>query len=250
MTDPAAQPPIHDPTVPRHVAVIMDGNGRWAREQALPRKEGHRAGMEAVREVIHGAMEAGVEILTLFAFSTENWFRPEEEILALMTLLQLYADQEGDELREEKVRVRVLGDRRPMEPAVCDAIQRIEQTTREGDRLLLNLMISYSGRAELVGAARALAQRVADGTLDPAEVDDEALEAELATAGLPDPDLLIRTSGEFRISNFMLWQLAYTELHITPVLWPDFTRADFHQAVAEFQRRERRFGRVPSPAGG
>ncbi|CAN5773026.1 isoprenyl transferase [soil metagenome] len=248
MTDASPTPDFRAAPVQRHVAVIRDGNGRWAREQALPRQEGHRAGMNAVREVIHGAAEAGVEILTLFAFSTENWFRPEEEILALMTLLQLYADQEKDELRERNIRVRVLGDLSPMEEPVRDAIRRIEETTRGGSHLLVNLMISYSGRAELVRATRSLARRVALGELNPEDIDEADIDAALDTTGLPDPDLLIRTSGEFRISNFMLWQLAYTELHITPVLWPDFTREHLFDAVCEFQRRERRFGRVTSPA--
>ncbi len=237
---------LHDVPVPRHVAVIMDGNGRWAREQALPRQEGHRAGMEAVREVIHGAVEAGVEILTLFAFSTENWFRPEEEILSLMALLRLYADQEKDELRDRSIRVRVLGDLTPMPEPVRDAIRRIEDATRDCDRLLVNLMISYSGRAELVRAVRALAERVQRGELELDAIEESDVDAVMDTRGLPDPDLLIRTSGEFRISNFMLWQLAYTELHFTPVLWPDFTREHLFEAVREFQRRERRFGRVPS----
>jgi undecaprenyl diphosphate synthase len=251
MSDPHLTPPdpeLHDVPVPRHVAVIMDGNGRWAREQALPRQEGHRAGMEAVREVIHGAVEAGVKILTLFAFSTENWFRPEEEILSLMALLRLYADQEREELRERSIRVRVLGDLTPMADPVREAIRRIEEATRDGDRLLVNLMISYSGRAELVRVARTLAERVGRGELAAEAIEEADIDNALDTRGLPDPDLLIRTSGEFRISNFMLWQLAYTELHFTPVLWPDFTREHLCEAVREFQRRDRRFGRVPSAA--
>lgn len=204
--------------------------------------------MQAVREVIEGAVAARVEILTLFAFSTENWHRPEEEILALMTLLQLYAHQEKEELRDRGVRVRVLGDLSPLGRPVLEAVNTIESATRDGDSLTLNLMISYSGRAELLRAARALARRARDGVLDPEAIDEATLEAELDTAGLPDPDLLVRTSGEFRISNFMLWQLAYTEVHISPVLWPDFTRAHFYEALRAFQHRDRRFGRVPSTA--
>jgi undecaprenyl diphosphate synthase len=200
--------------------------------------------MSAVREVIEGAVEAGVEILTLFAFSTENWYRPEEEILALMTLLRIYADQEKDELRERGIRVRVLGDLSRVDDAVREAIDGIQQATQHGDRLLVNLMISYSGRAELVRVTRELASRVAAGQLDPAAIDESTLEDALDTAGLPDPDLLVRTSGEYRISNFMLWQLAYTELLTSPVLWPDFTRKDLLDAIREYQRRERRFGRV------
>jgi undecaprenyl diphosphate synthase len=238
---------LHEAGVPHHVAVIMDGNGRWAADRGLPRHEGHRAGMSAVREVIEGSVEAGVGILTLFAFSTENWHRPEEEILALMTLLRVYAEQEKDELRERGVRVRVLGDLSRLDATVCEAIEGIREATRHGDRLLVNLMISYSGRAEILRAARTLAHRAARGELDPDTLDECAFEAELDTAGLPDPDLLIRTSGEYRISNFLLWQLAYTELLTSPVLWPDFTREDLFDAVREFQRRERRFGRVSAP---
>jgi undecaprenyl diphosphate synthase len=233
----------HHP-VPNHVAVIMDGNGRWASERGLPRSEGHKAGMAAVREVVEGAGECGVGILTLFAFSTENWFRPEEEILALMELLCEYASREKDELRDRGVRVRVLGDRSRMEGPVLQAIQMIEETTAAADALQLNLMISYSGRAELVEAMRRLARRVAAGELAPDAISEAELEGSLFTAGLPDPDLLIRTSGEFRISNFLLWQLAYTELHFSPVLWPDFTREELFGAIREYQRRERRFGRV------
>ncbi len=248
MATPSLPHDLRDAPIPRHVAVIMDGNGRWACDRGLPRHEGHRAGMEAVREVIEGALATGVEILTLFAFSTENWYRPEEEIVALMTLLRIYASQEKDELREQGVRVRVLGDLSPLDPSVREAVDEIEGATAAGARLRLNLMISYSGRAELVRAARALARRVARGELDPDAIDEAALEGELDTAGLPDPDLLVRTSGEFRISNFLLWQLAYTEVHISPVLWPDFGRSDLYDALRAYQRRERRFGRVSSPA--
>ncbi len=248
MPSPATPADLHAEAVPGHVAIIMDGNGRWAAERGLVRHEGHRAGMKAVREAIEGAVEAGIPILTLFAFSTENWHRPEDEILALMTLLRVYADQEKDQLRERGVRVRVLGDLSRVDADVREAIDGIEDATRDGDRIRVNLMISYSGRAELVRAARTLARRARSGELDPEAIGEEEIEGVLDTAGLPDPDLLVRTSGEFRISNFLLWQLAYTELHITPVLWPDFTRADLFEAVREFQRRERRFGRVTTQA--
>ena len=238
--------PLDEP-VPRHIAVIMDGNGRWAADRGLPRQAGHREGMKAVREIIRGCVDTGVEVLTLFAFSTENWQRPEEEILALMTLLQLYAEQEKEELRESGVKVRVLGDLSRMDGLTRTAVERIQGTTEGGDKMRLNLMISYSGRADILGAAQALARRVSEGALDLEDIDEEAISGSLLTESLPDPDLLIRTSGEFRISNFMLWQLAYTEIFITPVLWPDFTREDLLEAVAEYQRRERRFGRISSP---
>ncbi len=242
----SSPPTIADGPIPRHVAVIMDGNGRWAAERGLPRHEGHRKGMDAVREVVRGAIEAGVRILTLFAFSTENWQRPEEEIVALMALLQIYVDREREELQERGVEVRVLGDLDRLDPEARGAIHRIQEGTRGGAALRLNLMISYSGRADIVRAAKILANRVARGELSPDEIDGDLLAGTLCTAGLPDPDLLIRTSGEFRISNFLLWELAYTEVHITPVLWPDFTRDDLFQGVREYQRRERRFGRVTS----
>ncbi|TVP75283.1 MAG: di-trans,poly-cis-decaprenylcistransferase [Gemmatimonadales bacterium] len=246
MSSTSRSPHPGDCSVPVHVAIIMDGNGRWAREKGLPRHEGHRAGMKAVREAVEGAVESGVEILTLFAFSTENWQRPPDEISALMTLLQLYAEREGSELKEKGVEVRVLGERSRLAPGARAAVERIEDSTRGGEALQLNLMISYSGRAEIVRAVRTLARRVASGELDPDEVEASHVEGALYTTGLPDPDLLIRSSGELRLSNFMLWQLAYTEIHIAPVLWPDFTRKDFQRAVQEFDSRERRFGRVVS----
>ena len=247
MTNSAAIPPVAPGPVPRHVAVIMDGNGRWAADRELPRYEGHREGMKAVRETIEGAIAEGVEILTLFAFSTENWNRPEEEILALMSLLQFYAQSEQVELVEQGVEVKVLGDLSPMDSQTMDAVRTVEDATRGGKTLRLNLMVSYSGRAELLNAVRSLAREVALGVLDPEEIRPWHLEQYLHTRDTPDPDLLIRTSGEFRISNFMLWQLAYTEIHISPVLWPDFTREHFREAIGDYQRRERRFGRVTAP---
>jgi undecaprenyl diphosphate synthase len=230
--------------VPDHVAIIMDGNGRWARARGLPRYRGHKAGAGAVREVIEGSVEAGIPILTLFAFSQENWQRPPREVNALMKLLQQYVKRERDELREQGVRVRVYGDLERMEPGPRAAIAEIEAATCQGARLTLNLMISYSGRMEIVRAARELAADAAAGRLGAAEIDEAAFAARLFTGALPDPDLLIRTSGEQRISNFMLWQLAYTELFITPTLWPDFTREHLFEAVLEYQQRERRFGRI------
>lgn len=233
-----------DGPVPGHVAIIMDGNGRWASDRGLPRHAGHREGMKAVREAIEGAVELGVEILTLFAFSTENWQRPREEISALMALLKLYAESEREELRERGVEVRVLGDLSRMEEGAREAVEAIQVATAGGEAMRLNLMISYSGREDVLRAVRAVARRVVRGDLDPDDIDAEALEEGLYTHGLPDPDLLIRTSGEFRLSNFMLWQLAYTEIHISPVLWPDFTQEHLVRAIQDYQRRERRFGRV------
>ena len=230
--------------IPRHVAIIMDGNGRWDRGKGMPRHAGHRQGMSAVREVIEGAVEAGIEVLTLFAFSTENWRRPRVEIGALMSLLKVYAREERAELVRQGVEVHVLGEMDRMDAGVRRAVSEIVEGTRGGRQMRLNLMISYGAREEIVRATRVLAERVARGELDPSAIDEGAFQAELFTGDLPDPDLLIRTSGEHRLSNFLLWQLAYTELHITPVLWPDFNREELFLAVRDFQRRERRFGRV------
>jgi undecaprenyl diphosphate synthase len=230
--------------VPRHVAIIMDGNGRWARERGKPREFGHRAGMKAVREAVEASGELGIEVLTLFAFSQENWHRPQREISALMSLLELYVRKERENLREKNVRVRAIGDLDRLGGRTRKALESVIRHTEECDGLQLYLAISYGSRAEMVRAARRLAERVSRGTLVPEEIDESLFEAELYTHGLPDPDLLIRTSGELRISNFMLWQLAYTELHICPVLWPDFSREHLYGAIQDFQRRERRFGRV------
>ena len=230
--------------IPRHVAIIMDGNGRWAKQRSLPRVAGHKEGMKAVREAIEGSIDAGIEILTLFAFSTENWQRPRGEIIALMGLLRLYATQERAELKEQGVEVYVLGNVDALDASTRDAVEEIVSETAGGMNLRLNLMISYSGREEILRACRYMAERAAAGELDPLQIDEEAFADSLFTRGLPDPDLLIRTSGEFRISNFMLWQLAYTELHITPVLWPDFSRVDLFRALSDYQERDRRFGRV------
>jgi undecaprenyl diphosphate synthase len=230
--------------VPAHVAIIMDGNGRWATGRSLPRPLGHHAGMTAVREVVEGALAAGVGVLTLFAFSQENWQRPPREIGALMRLLEEYIAKEADELREQGVAVRILGDIDRLTGGARQAVDRIVADTAGGTALALNLCISYSSRAEIARAARLLAEQVAAGRLDASAIDEEALARQLYTAAWPDPDLLIRTSGEMRISNFLLWQLAYAELYVTPVLWPDFTRRHLFEAILEFQRRDRRFGRV------
>jgi undecaprenyl diphosphate synthase len=230
--------------VPRHVAVIMDGNGRWARERHLPRPLGHRAGMKAVRQSVEAAIEAGIEVLTLFAFSDENWQRPPSEISALMSLLEEYIAREVGELRQQGVAVHVLGDRTRLGPGARAAVERGERDTASGTHLALNLCISYSSRAELARAARLLAEEVLKGTKRLEDLDEDAIQQHLYTAPWGDPDFLIRTSGERRLSNFLLWQLAYTELYVTPVLWPDFTRRHLFEAILDYQRRERRFGNV------
>ena len=230
--------------IPRHVAIIMDGNGRWARERNLPRTLGHRSGMKSVREVVEGAIEVGIEVLSLFAFSQENWQRPVTEIQALMSLLEEYIAREADELAAQGVRVQVLGDLARLTPPAAAAAAQLMARTAHNDRLLLNLFISYGSRAELVRAAQLLAEEVRAGRMDAADIDEDAIAERLYTAGVPDPDLLIRTSGEQRISNFMLWQVAYAELYMSPVLWPNFRRQELYAAILDFQNRDRRFGRV------
>ena len=231
--------------IPRHVAIIMDGNGRWARERMLPRPLGHRSGMKSVREVVEGALAVGVEYLSLFAFSQENWQRPPVEISALMSLLEEYIQREADELEGQGVRVRVLGEIDRLAPAARAAVDRVTSQTAHNSKLTLNLFISYGSRAEMVRAARRIAEEVQAGTLRPEQVDEAVFAERLYTGDCPDPDLLIRTSGEQRISNFLLWQVAYTELCISPVLWPDFGRTNLYEAILDFQHRDRRFGRVP-----
>jgi undecaprenyl diphosphate synthase len=230
--------------VPRHVAIIMDGNGRWARERLMPRPYGHRSGMKSVRDVVEGAIESGLEVLSLFAFSQENWQRPPVEITALMSLLEEYIAREVDELRDRGVRVCILGDLDRLTPAAAAAVNRVVTETEHNDRLRLNLFISYGGRAELVRAAQLLARDAQSGRLVPEEITEADFQSRLYTADCPDPDLLIRTSGEQRISNFLLWQMAYTELFISPVLWPDFGRRELYEAILDYLNRERRFGRV------
>jgi undecaprenyl diphosphate synthase len=225
--------------IPRHVAIIMDGNGRWAKARGVPRLMGHRAGRESVREAVKGCSSLGVEVLTLYTFSIENWQRPAGEVAALMTILRQTLRAERKELRENNVRLGVIGRPSDLPKPVRDEIADTQAYLESCTGMQLNLALSYSGRAELVDAVR----RLVGDSIAPAHINDELLASYLYTAGLPDPDLLIRTSGEMRLSNFMLWQLAYTELWITETLWPDFRRRHLFQAVAEFQGRERRFGR-------
>jgi undecaprenyl diphosphate synthase len=210
----------------------------------LPRPLGHRSGMASVREVVEGALEAGIEVLSLFAFSQENWQRPAAEVGALMSLLEEYIQKEADELHKQGVKVLVLGDLERLTGPAARAVSHVTTQTAGNTKLTLNLFISYGSRAEITRAAQRIAADVAAGTLKPSEVDEAAFAERLYTAGTPDPDLLIRTSGEMRISNFLLWQIAYTELVVSPVLWPDFSRVHLFEAVLEYQNRDRRFGRV------
>lgn len=233
-----------DRATPRHVAIIMDGNGRWAKARHLPRAAGHRKGMEAVRAVVKAAGEAGVEYLTLFGFSSENWKRPEDEVKDLMGLLRLYLRKDALDLHRQGVRLRVIGDRARLAPDIQEQLAEVEAMTAANAALTLVIAISYGGRDELVRAARALAREAAAGTLDPESIDETALSARLFTGGIPDPDLLVRTSGEQRISNFLLWQSAYTEFVFVDTLWPDFDRDAFAAALEAYGRRERRYGAV------
>lgn len=230
--------------LPRHVAVIMDGNGRWAERRGEPRIFGHQAGMKAVREVIEATADLGIPFLTLYAFSQENWKRPATEIDALMGLLERYIRSERLDLIEKGVRVRTIGELDRIAAGPRRELERLMAETAANDRLTVTLALSYGGRSEIVEAVRRIAERVRAGELDPERIDEEAFADSLQTAGLPDPDLLIRTSGELRISNFLLWQIAYTELYVTDTLWPDFDRQAFLDAIAAYQGRERRFGRV------
>ncbi len=230
--------------LPRHVAVIMDGNGRWAERRGKPRIIGHQAGMKAVREAIEVTGDLGIPYLTLYAFSQENWERPATEIEALMGLLQSYIRSEREDLIGKGVRVLAIGELERIASGPREELERLIAETEANAKLTVTLALSYGGRSEILEAVRRIAERVRAGRLDPAEIDERVFAGSLYTAGLPDPDLLIRTSGELRISNFLLWQIAYTELYVTDVLWPDFDREAFLDAVASYQSRERRFGRV------
>ncbi|MCS7224015.1 MAG: isoprenyl transferase [Armatimonadetes bacterium] len=228
--------------LPRHIAVIMDGNRRWALQRGLPVLEGHRAGAEATRRVVEICGDIGVPILTLYAFSTENWKRPKPEVDGLVALIEETLRQERAELHANGVRVRHIGSRHGLPQSLMAEMEETETLTQNNTRLLLNVAINYGGRDELIRAVRSLAKKVADGTIQPEEITEAMLASHLDTAGIADPDLLIRTGNEYRISNFLLWQIAYAEIHISPVLWPDFTKRDFLLAVLDYQRRERRFG--------
>jgi undecaprenyl diphosphate synthase len=228
--------------VPAHVAIIMDGNGRWASGRGLPRAAGHRAGAAAIEEAIAASIECGIRYLTLYSFSTENWSRSVDEVRTLMALFVEVLRSKMPDLMDWGVRVRVIGRLDEMSPRVRTAFRDAMHKTSANDRLDLLIALNYGGRAEIADAAAAIAREVRDGILDPKDVDESAVASRLYTAGIPDPDLLVRTSGEMRISNFLLWQIAYSEILVTDTLWPDFGRDDLLEAAVEFQRRERRFG--------
>jgi undecaprenyl diphosphate synthase len=228
--------------LPRHVAVIMDGNGRWAKKRGMPRIEGHRRGADAARRTVEAAADIGIEYLTLFSFSSENWGRSSIEIQDLMGLLRWYLQSETAELHKNNIRLKVIGDRDRLPKDIVRLIESAEETMAGNTGLTLVLALSYGGRQDIVAAARRLAREAAAGGIDPESIDEAAFAGRLATAEMPDPDLLIRTSGEQRISNFLIWQSAYTEFVFTDVLWPDFERRDFEAAIDEFRHRDRRYG--------
>lgn len=228
--------------VPRHVAIIMDGNGRWATKRGLPRAAGHRAGVKAIRETILAALELGIEVLTVYSFSSENWRRPRSEVEHLMDLFVEVLEQELRTLQDLGVRVVVIGRREGLPPRTAQAFERAERDTAGNQRLTYVVALNYGGRQELVDAVRAIAADAAAGRLDPASIDEDTVRSRLYAPDLPDPDLLIRTSGELRISNFLLWQIAYSELWVTSTLWPDFDRHHLLKAVVDYQHRRRRFG--------
>ena len=230
--------------LPQHVAVIMDGNGRWARKKGMMRVFGHQNGVKAVRETVEACAELGVKALTLYAFSTENWNRPKSEVDALMKLLISTLRKELHTLTENNIRLRAIGDLSALPPDGRRELNEVMSETADNEHMDLILALSYSSRWELVDAVKRMAEEAAKGELDPEDISEECISNHLSTAGIPDPELLIRTSGETRISNFLLWQIAYTELYFTPTLWPDFRKDDLYTAILDFQKRERRFGKT------
>lgn len=246
VTDPV----IDQNRLPRHIAIIMDGNGRWAVKRNKPRLFGHKAGADSVREVVETAREIGIEALTLYAFSSENWNRPEQEVSGLMTILKSYLSAELGRMLKNNIRLRCVGDIDRLPENARRSLHKAIQATAANDALTLNLALSYGARDELTRAARLLAAKCVAGELQPKDITAEHVEQHLYTAGLPDPDLLIRTGGEARLSNFLLWQASYSEIYFTDTMWPDFRREQFIQAIYDFQQRERRFGKTSAQIAG
>ncbi len=229
-------------SIPQHIAIIMDGNGRWAKKRHLDRVEGHRAGVKAVKEIVKASVKLGIKVLTLFAFSKENWNRPKDEVSALMDLLKRYLKSDIKELMENNIRVRIIGDINDLPEDIQVSLKEVVEKTSKNTGMNLVFALSYGGRAEILSAVKRILNDSRNGLITPEKLSPDVFERYLYTAGLPDPDLLIRTSGEYRISNFLLYQIAYTEIYVTKKLWPDFTREDLIQAIRDYQRRERRFG--------
>ncbi|AVH74056.1 isoprenyl transferase [Nostoc sp. 'Lobaria pulmonaria (5183) cyanobiont'] len=230
--------------LPQHVAVIMDGNGRWAKRQGLPRIMGHKRGVDALKDLLRCCQDWGIQALTAYAFSTENWKRPQEEVDFLMTLFQRVLRQELREMVEENVQIKFVGNLQDLPRSLQQEISRSMEETKDNRGIRFSVATNYGGRQEILQACQAIAKQVQQGVLQPDEIDEQVFESHLYTAGITDPDLLIRTSGEMRLSNFLLWQMAYGEIYITDALWPDFDRAEFHRALCAYQQRERRFGKV------
>ncbi len=241
---PDLQAQIIPEKVPQHIAIIMDGNGRWAKQKGMPRVLGHRSGVKSVREVTEAAAQIGVQYLTLYAFSTENWNRPPAEVTALMTLLVETIKGEVRDLNKNGVRLMAIGALESLPASTYKTLMQGIEETKNNDRITLVLALNYSAKWEIARAARLLAEQAKAGTISPDAINETMLEAHLSTAGIPDPDLLIRTSGEARLSNFLLWQLAYSELYFTPVFWPDFGKKELYEAILSYQGRERRFGQI------
>lgn len=238
-------PPVTDRLpLPAHVAIIMDGNGRWAKQRAWRRIRGHEQGAETVRTIVRASGEIGIHVLTLYAFSTENWQRPENEIKALMHLLKKFLAAEEKELMENNIRLDAIGQIHRLPADVVQMLDRVRKNTAVNDGMRLNLALSYGARSEIVRMVRRLARKVREGRLAPDDIDEKILADHLYTAGLPDPDLLIRTSGELRVSNFLLWQIAYSEIYVTDTFWPDFTKEEYLAIIEAYRRRERRFGKT------
>jgi len=228
--------------LPEHVAIIMDGNGRWAKERGKIRVLGHKAGVKTVRDIVEASRQLGIKYLTLYTFSKENWKRPKQEISALMNLLISALHDETEELHENNIRINLIGKSDDLPPKVQESLHHAMELTKNNTQMTLSLALSYSGRWEIMEAAKQIAQAAKEGKLDPNEINESMFESFLSTANIPNPELLIRTSGEFRLSNFLLWQLAYTEIHISDCYWPDFNRMKLYEALRDFQRRERRYG--------
>jgi undecaprenyl diphosphate synthase len=235
---------IKQKEVPLHTAIIMDGNGRWAKKQGKDRIEGHKSGVESVRNAVKASIECGVKFLTLYAFSTENWKRPKEEVDALMELLVFAIEKEIPELMKNNIRLNAIGNISSLPDKSRQSLYQSIETTKNNTQLTLTLALSYSSKWEITNACKQIAQKVKQGLLNPEDIDESTIQNHLNTANLPDPELIIRTSGEYRISNFLLWQAAYAEFYFTPVYWPEFTKEEFYKAILDFQKRERRFGKT------
>ncbi len=228
--------------MPQHIAIIMDGNGRWAKKRLLPRTMGHREGMKSIKRIVEACMELKIQVLTVFAFSTENWRRPQNEVSYLMDLLIEFLNKELQEMHENDIRIKILGDFSSLPKNCVDSIEHALQLTSENQKMTFNLAINYGGRTEILQAVKRLGQEISEGRINTSDISEEVFSSYLYTNTMPDPDLLIRTAGELRLSNFLLWQIAYTELWITDVTWPEFTKEHLLQAITEYQKRDRRFG--------